>query len=48
MELNQSMGNIVKNHHRKFELNSTRNDVALRFFQSQKSKFFQQQQQQQD
>ena len=27
------MGNIVKNHHSKFELNATRNDGALGFFQ---------------
>ena len=27
------MGNIVKNHHSKFELNATRNHGALGFFQ---------------
>ena len=27
------MGNIVKNHHSKFERNATRNDGALGFFQ---------------
>ena len=37
------MGNIAKNHHSKFDLNATRNEGALGFFQR-----AQQQQQQQD
>ena len=33
MELRQSMGNIVKNRHSKFELNATRNDGTSGVFQ---------------